>query len=106
MSRGVTETCEGFSVTPLFRYVDSRYADVQDTQRIAGYGVFDLYLAYTKPNLWKFKEATFSLSFQNIFDTRYIATINNSQDDSLASASTTFKPGAPFTVIAGMKLTF
>ncbi len=103
---GVTGTCEGFSVTPLFRYVDSRYADVQDTQRIAGYGVFDLYLAYTKPNLWKFKEATFSLSFQNIFDTRYIATINNSQDDSLASASTTFKPGAPFTVIAGMKLTF
>lgn len=103
---GVTGTYEGFSVTPLFRYVDSRYADVQDTQCIAGYGVFDLDLSYTKPNLWTFKQAVFSLGFQNIFDTRYIATINNSNDDSLSSASTSFKPGAPFTVIAGIKLTF
>lgn len=103
---GVTGTYEGFSVTPLFRYVDSRYADVQDTMRIAGYGVFDLYLAYTKPNLWQFKEATFSLTFQNLFDTRYISTINNSQDDSLSTDSTTYKVGAPFTVVAGVKFSF
>ena len=74
--------------------------------RIAGYGVFDLYLAYTKPNLWEFKEATFSLTFQNLFDTRYISTINNSQDDSLSTDSTTYKVGAPFTVVAGVKFTF
>lgn len=103
---GVTGTYEGFSATPFFRYIDSRYADVQDTMRIAGYGVFDLYLAYTKPDLWKFKEVTFSLAFQNILDTRYISTINNSQDDSLSTASTTYKVGAPFTVLAGVKFMF
>jgi iron complex outermembrane receptor protein len=103
---GATGTYKGFSVTPLFRYVDERYADVQDTRSVAGYGVFDAYLSYTKTDLWKFKEVTFSLSFQNIFDTRYIATISTSDDDSLSTASTSFNPGAPFTVLAGIKCSF
>lgn len=103
---GATGTYKGFSATPLFRFVDQRYADVQDRHSIDSYGVCDLYLAYTKPDLWKFKEVTFTLSFQNIFDTRYIGTIITSDDDSLSSSSTTFKPGSPFTVLAGVKVSF
>ncbi len=97
---------EGFSVTPLFRYVDSRYAECSGYhahRRLRRVRPLSR-LHQTEP--LQFKEATFSLTFQNLFDTRYISTINNSQDDSLSTDSTTYKVGAPFTVVAGVKFSF
>jgi len=99
---GFTAQYKNFSATPFYRYIDSRYGDIQNNEKVSGYHLLDLYLAYDVPGLWKFKDVTFSLTLQNILDQRYIAIIRDS-DDSQSSA-VTYYPGAPFSVIAGIKI--
>ena len=102
---GFTATYKGFSATPLYRYVDSRYGDIQNGEQVQGYHLVDLYLAYDVPGLWKCKQVTFSLDFQNILDQRYIGIIRQSSDSG-QSSSATYYPGAPFTVVAGVNIKF
>jgi iron complex outermembrane receptor protein len=102
---GMTATYKGLSVTPTYRYIDSRYGDIENKQQVDGYHLLDLSMHYTIPNVLKSKEVTLSLDFQNILDQRYIGVIRTS-DDSTSDSSIYYYPGAPFNVVAGIKLAF
>jgi iron complex outermembrane recepter protein len=102
---GLTATYKRFTATPTYRYMDCRYGDIQNEQKVDGYHIVDLSLAYTIPDILKSKEVTLSLDFQNILDQRYIAVIRSS-DDSVNDSSIYYYPGAPFTVVAGIKYQF
>ena len=102
---GVTAKYKNFTATPTYRYIDSRYGDIQNKQQVDGYHIVDLSLTYKIPDFMRSKAVTFSLDFQNILDQRYIAVIRSS-DDTTSDSSIYYYPGAPFTVVAGLKLEF
>ncbi|CAL1238815.1 TonB-dependent receptor [Candidatus Methylocalor cossyra] len=85
-----------FSLSPGLRYVGTRYGDVAHRLRLPDYAVADLYLAYERRRFAGFGELNLGLSLLNIFDQRYIAVVNASDDQ--RPGTTTFYPGAPFTV--------
>lgn len=102
---GLTARYAGFSVTPVLRYIGKRYGDIENKERVADYEVVDLTVAYSKKNIWGFRELTASLSLLNLFDKRYISIIKNNQDISEALA-TSYYPGAPFTVAGTVSIKF
>ncbi len=102
---GATARLGDFSVTPVMRYVGKRYGDIENKEAISDYEVVDLTLEYRTRKVWEFEELSVSLNLLNLFDKRYISTIKNSQDVSEA-LSTTYYPGAPFTVVATVGVKF
>lgn len=102
---GATASFAGFSLTPVMRYVGQRYGDIENKERISDYEVVDLTIDYRKKKVWGFDELSVSLNLLNLFDKKYISTIKNSQDVSEA-LSTSYYPGAPFTVVGSVGLKF
>lgn len=93
--------------TPSVRYSSKRYGDLQNTQRIDAYTLFDLDIAYDLGALLGAKEATLRLSATNLTNERYIATII-SADNVLATTGTssTYETGAPLQVFGSLGLVF
>jgi iron complex outermembrane receptor protein len=98
---GVTYSIYGFSITPMVRYLSSRFADIENKQRVEGYPLADLHASYS-PREGIFKDLTLSFSIVNLFDKRYIGLINTS--DFSLSNSTSFYPGASRTVMGGISM--
>lgn len=90
----------GFAVTPVVRYIGTRYGDTENKEKIGNYTVVDLHLAYTLKELLGLKKFTIGLDFINLFDRRYVGQINTS--DFALSNSVTYYPGAPFTVMSSI----
>ncbi len=67
----------GVEITPVERYVDARYGDVLNIQRVSPYWVTDLNVSYKLPPFLKpvLQEAVASLSILNLFNERYISAI-------------------------------
>ncbi|EFL51997.1 TonB-dependent receptor [Solidesulfovibrio fructosivorans JJ]] len=102
---GATATYDKFKGTVLYRYVDSRYGDVQNHDYIRPYNIVDLYLSYDLPPVFRNKECKLTLDVLNLFDERYVATIRSASDDT-QTASATYYPGSPLTVVGGITITF
>ncbi|SKA15246.1 iron complex outermembrane recepter protein [Trichlorobacter thiogenes] len=102
---GATASFAGFSVTPVMRYVGERYGDIENKEKISDYEVVDLTIDYRKKKVWGFDELSVSLNLMNLFDKKYISTIKNDQDVSEA-LSTSYYPGAPFTVVGSVGVKF
>jgi iron complex outermembrane recepter protein len=98
---GASYTTKGFTITPIVRYIGERYGDVENKERIGAYTLVDLNLGYVLKQIWGFREVSFGLNFLNLFDERYISIIKVDQD-ATQSLSTTYYPGAPFTVIGSI----
>lgn len=87
-----------FSLSPVVRYVGSRYGDTQGTQKVDGYFTADLSVGYQqKLGLGKLNA---SLSVQNLFDKQYIGFINTSYYQATSGTNAYYYPGAPRTVMA------
>ncbi len=96
---GATYTWNGFSISPIFRYVGARFGDALNTEQIAPYMTVDLNLMYADRKLFEklyMKDGFVMVSFLNLFDKKYIGVIN-SFDETFAGGTSYF-PGAPFTV--------
>lgn len=102
---GVTMRYGGFYLTPAVRYVDSRYGDILNTQKVPSYTVVDLEGGYVTRNVAGFKELSASLSVQNLFDRHYIAIIKNDLDDTGTNGAG-YYPGAPASAIMNLSLRF
>ncbi|MFA7069858.1 MAG: TonB-dependent receptor [Sulfurimonas sp.] len=108
MAKGaITYAIDGFAITPALRYTSSRYGDVENKQKIGSFSVVDLDIAYTKKDILGFSFATFRVSANNLFDKKYIATINT-PDNVLAASSTssTYQTGMPRSVFASINLSY
>lgn len=94
----------GFELVPMMRYVGERYADVEHKERIGDHFLADLMLSYTHKNLLKTESMRLSLEMYNLFDKRYVSTINVSDDT--RAGSTSYLVGAPFTVVLRAGINF
>lgn len=106
LKAGATFKYREFYAAPAIKYMDERYGDAENIQRIAPYSVADLSVGYTKKSAsGTFKEISASLDLQNILGRRYISLIQAS-DDTTAGASMQYVQGAPFAAIATLALKF
>jgi len=91
-------------IAPSLRYLDRRYGDAENTERVDDYIVADLRLGYTKKNLPFTKALKVALDLTNLFDEEYVAVVNAS-DDSRAG-TTSYSVGAPFNALLSVGFEF
>jgi iron complex outermembrane receptor protein len=74
---GVDYNLYGVDIVPIARYVDARYGDVLNMQRVSPYWVADFNASYKLPPFFKpvLQDATVSFSVLNVFNQRYISAI-------------------------------
>ncbi|HHE31385.1 MAG TPA: TonB-dependent receptor [Chlorobaculum parvum] len=94
----VSYTVGDFTISPVVRYMSSRYGDVQHQQKIDGATLFDLDLTWSRP-LAELRNVNCSLSFINLFNKKCVSIISASDYKTL---KTSYHPGAPFTVVASV----
>ncbi|MFZ5758861.1 MAG: TonB-dependent receptor [Thermodesulfobacteriota bacterium] len=93
-----------FEVVPMARYIDNRCADVENRQQVDSFVVVDCRLSCLLPPLPGFRETKLAVEFKNIFDKKYVAVINASDDARQGAA--TFYPGSPLSAFASLSLLF
>jgi iron complex outermembrane receptor protein len=101
---GATYSIQRLSITPMARYIGTRYGDVENKEKVGSYVVADLYMSYHTGRVWAMDDVRFNLSVLNLFNKRYIGNINTS--DFTVSNSTSYYPGAPLTVMGGITIKF
>lgn len=101
---GVTYAWNGLAVTPVVRYIGERFGDAANTQKVSGYTAVDLTIAYNIKEKFGLDEATVKLGVVNVFDTKYISQIAQSNIDLSSDAS--YYVGAPRTVFGTVAVKF
>jgi iron complex outermembrane recepter protein len=102
LKTGLILTLGDFEIVPMVRYLDERYGDAANTEKIDAYAVADVKIGYTKKKLAFIDTLKVSLEFTNIFDKEYVSEIN-AMDDSRAG-STSYYVGAPLTTLLSVSL--
>lgn len=92
---------DAYTLSPVVRYVGSRYADSGHTEKVSDYVTLDLRGSYRIPTAGGGLEL--SLAAVNLFDKEYIGRIN--AGDVQNAGAYTYYPGAPrtFVVAAGYR---
>lgn len=93
--------------TPIVRYTGSRYGNVEHTQEIPSFTTVDFNVDYKLPKIQGVKEGSVQLSFVNLFDKHYIASIIT-PDNALAADTTqpTYLSGMPFGAYLTLNMKF
>jgi len=98
---------EKWMFTPSVRYSAERYGDLQNTQKMDAYALFDMDVAYRFGPVLGARDAVFRLSATNLTNEKYVATII-SADNVLATTGTssTYQTGAPLQVFGSLSVSF
>ena len=108
MAKGALSYYVGnWTFTPSGRYTSSRYGDVENTQKVDAFAIFDMDLSYKGGSFMGSKNSVFRLTATNITNEKYIATIITA-DNVLASTTTssTYQTGAPFGLYGSINLKY
>jgi iron complex outermembrane receptor protein len=89
LATGVIAKYKGIEGGPILRYIGRRYGDIAHDEKIPSYIVVDFKLGYNIGKFHILKDLIFSLEAYNLFDKKYIV-------------STSYYPGAPFTVLGSL----
>jgi iron complex outermembrane receptor protein len=102
LKTGLIFNWNGFEVVTMLRWLDERYGDAENTEKVDDYTVVDLKFGYTQRNIAVVDALKLSLEFTNLFDEKYVSLING-MDDS-RSGKTSYYAGAPFTTLLTVSL--
>jgi len=72
---GMIYTINNFTISPTAKWVDSRYGDALNKERIDDYVVFNLHLWYTVNKLGILREAKAGIELKNLLNERYVGAI-------------------------------
>ncbi|MCD6562030.1 MAG: TonB-dependent receptor, partial [Deltaproteobacteria bacterium] len=92
---GLIYTINNFEISPTVKWIDSRYGDALNKEKIDDYAVVDLNLSYTIDDFWGLREAKVGLELSNLFNERYVGAIEASDTGTGAD----YFAGSPFTAI-------
>ncbi len=94
----------GWETFILAKHNGKRYGDATNKEEIDGYTVTDMTISYNKDPFNILKSFKASLEIKNLFDTKYIGTINALDDARQGNAS--YYTGAPRSIIGTVAVTF
>ncbi|MCD6292437.1 MAG: TonB-dependent receptor, partial [Deltaproteobacteria bacterium] len=100
---GLTYRYKDFSISPSLKYVDQRYGDIENQEKIDDYVTVNLTADYQIENPWFMKKANLKIELTNIFDKKYVGSIKADDDGFKASQ---YYAGIPFTVICRINTNF
>jgi iron complex outermembrane receptor protein len=92
---GLIYTINNLEISPTVKWVDSRYGDALNKERIDDYVVVDSNLGYTIDGFWGLREAKVGLELSNLFDERYVGAIEASDTGTRAE----YYAAPPFTAV-------
>lgn len=92
---GMIYTIHDFEISPVVRWIDERYGDALNQEKIDDYVIVDLTIKYSKEKLFWLKEASVGLEIKNLFDEKYIGAIYASDTET----DVDYYAGSPFTAI-------
>ena len=101
---GLIYKWEDFEVVPMLRFMGSRYADAENTEKVDSYVLANLHLAYTLNKIPFVRNVKFSLDLDNLFSEEYVSNVNAS--DYTVGGNPSFYVGAPFTAVFTASLAF
>jgi len=88
------------TLSPVIRYTSDRYGDILHKEKVDGATLVDFDVTW-RTRMLGAKQADLSLSFLNVFDTKYVSIISASDYKTLKTA---YQPGMPFTLVASVSL--
>ena len=97
LKAGLTYSWEGFSFTPVVRYIGERYGDASNLQKVSAYTVADFTVGYDATRLFDLEEVTMRVGVMNVFDSKYVSQIAPNDFD--LSSNATYYVGAPRTFV-------
>lgn len=93
-----------FRVIPMLRYLDERYGDSENTEKVDAYTVADLKIDYTPTRRPAFLDTLkVSLELSNFFSTEYVSLLT-AGDYTLTGGGNNYYVGAPFTALLTVSL--
>ncbi len=92
-------------LTPLVRYVGSRYGDVLNTEKVDAYLTIDLDATYRVGKVAGIGSVEIGLAAQNLFDQGYIGSIDVGRDDT-HPGTIDYYPGAPRSLALTLSASF
>jgi len=92
---GLSYMIKNFEISARVKWIDSRYGDALNKEKIDDYAVVNLNLEYAIDNFWVLKKARVGLEVSNLFDKRYVGAIVASDTGTGAE----YYAGPPFTAI-------
>ena len=96
LKAGLIYNYKNFTVTPSIKFVDQRYGDIENLEKIDNYTIVDLRLEYRVKNLGFLQAASFTIELSNLFDEKYVGSIKADDDGFKASQ---YYAGVPFTTV-------
>lgn len=69
-----------YKFSSLIKYVGSRYADGENSQKVGSFTKVDLGIGYRKKDIFGFKELGYDLKILNLFNKKYIGYIGGDED--------------------------
>ena len=91
---GLSYRWGNFEISPSIRYLGPRFGNATHTERIGSHVVADLALNYTRKKALGNATLKAGLELNNLFNRKYVAVINASDDNQGGAAS--YMAGAPF----------
>ena len=104
LKAGLTYSWEGFSFTPVVRYIGERYGDAANIQKVSAYSVADFTVGYDATRLFDLEEVTMRVGVMNVFDSKYVSQIAPNDFD--LSSNATYYVGAPRTFVGTVAVKF
>lgn len=101
---GAIYAFEGWEIAPMVRYLGERYGDSLHAERIKAHWLVDWRVSYVKPRFYGDSTLRVGLEVNNLFNKRYIATIDSFDDARSGNAS--YYAGAPGSVMFNLSLGF
>jgi len=99
---GFIYTLNSLEINPSIKWIDSRYGDALNREKIDGYAVVNLNLGYIISDFWGLREARIGLELSNLLNERYVGEIV--ADDTGTGAE--YYSGAPFAAILTVSAKF
>jgi iron complex outermembrane receptor protein len=98
-----TYTNDGFSITPVVRFIGTRYGLADNSQSVSPYAVADVTASYEFGTKLGLTPITFNCGVMNLFNAEYIGAISVNEDN---LSSTSYYVAPPRTLFAGLTAKF
>jgi len=104
LKSGIFYSVKNFDFSLFVKHTGERFGDATNKEKIDAYTLADMGIKYSRNNVLFIKNFQAGIEIKNLFDTKYVGSINSSDDSNQGSA--TYFAGIPRSIIGSITITF
>jgi len=104
LKSGIFYSVKNFDFSLFVKHTGERFGDATNKEKIDAYTLADMGIKYSRNNVLFIKNFQAGIEIKNLFDTKYVGSINSSDDSNQGSA--TYFAGIPLSIIGSITITF